>query len=153
MASRWTGSWLSGPGAAQEPGADDEQQRWRGERLGLPQDGPDAVAGWGRRAVALLIDWVPCALVAEFLTQNPATSALALFAVYVTLAVAFTGRTVGKAAVGLRVARVADRGRPPVGAAVIRAVLTCLVIPPVVYDKDGRGLHDRAVGTVVLRTR
>ncbi|SHF46271.1 RDD family protein [Streptoalloteichus hindustanus] len=152
MANRWTGSWLSGPGAAREPEAD-EQQRWRGERLGLPQDGPDAVAGWGRRAAALVIDWVPCALVAEFLTQNPATSALALFAVYVALAVALTGRTVGKAIVGLRVARLDNRARPPIGAAVLRAVLTCLVIPPVVYDKDGRGLHDKALRTVVLRTR
>jgi uncharacterized RDD family membrane protein YckC len=36
---------------------------------------------------------------------------------------------------------------------VIRTVLLCLVIPPVVYDADGRGLHDRAAGTIVLRTR
>jgi hypothetical protein len=36
---------------------------------------------------------------------------------------------------------------------VIRTVLLCLVIPPVVYDADGRCLHDRAAGTIVLRTR
>jgi uncharacterized sporulation protein YeaH/YhbH (DUF444 family) len=38
-------------------------------------------------------------------------------------------------------------------AAVIRTVLLCLLIPPVVYNADGRGLHDRAAGTIVLRTR
>ena len=33
----------------------------------------------------------------------------------------------------------------------IRAVLICLVIPAVVYDRDRRGLHDRAANTVVVR--
>jgi uncharacterized RDD family membrane protein YckC len=46
-----------------------------------------------------------------------------------------------------------DGRRPGFGAAVIRTVLLCLLIPPVVYDTDGRGLHDRAANTIVLRTR
>ena len=34
----------------------------------------------------------------------------------------------------------------------LRTVLICLVIPPLVWDSDGRGLHDRAVNTVVVRS-
>ena len=68
------------------------------------------------------------------------------------LSVGIAGRTVGHAVAGLRVALL-DRRRAGFGAAVIRTVLLCLVIPPVVYNADGRGLHDRAAGTIVLRTR
>nr|MDQ3826417.1 RDD family protein [Actinomycetota bacterium] len=46
-----------------------------------------------------------------------------------------------------------DGRRAGFAAAVIRTVLLCLLIPPVVYNTDGRGLHDRAAGTIVLRTR
>ncbi|GGM54297.1 RDD family protein [Longimycelium tulufanense] len=152
MSERWTGTWLSGPRAALEPGAENDQ-RWRGERLGYPEQGPGAVAGFGRRILALVVDWAPCALLAELLTRNPATSALALFAAYVAVSVALFGRTGGHAALGVRVARLEGGGRPGFGAAVLRALLICLVVPPVVYDRDGRGLHDKAVGTIVLRTR
>lgn len=33
----------------------------------------------------------------------------------------------------------------------IRTVLLCLVLPAVVWDGDGRGLHDRAAGTAIVR--
>jgi uncharacterized RDD family membrane protein YckC len=33
----------------------------------------------------------------------------------------------------------------------IRAFLLCLVIPAVVYDRDRRGLHDKAAQTIVVR--
>ncbi|HEY3263509.1 MAG TPA: RDD family protein [Pseudonocardiaceae bacterium] len=128
-------------------------QDWRGQRLGLPKDGPGAVAGFGRRIVALFIDWVPCAVLAQLLTENPAWSALVFFALLTTLSVTLFGRTPGHAAVGARVAML-DGGRPPFGAAVVRTLLICLaLIPPAIYNADGRGLHDRAAGTIVLRTR
>ena len=42
--------------------------------------------------------------------------------------------------------------RPPgVGAAIVRTLLLCLVVPAVVWDADGRGLHDSAAGTVIVR--
>jgi uncharacterized RDD family membrane protein YckC len=34
---------------------------------------------------------------------------------------------------------------------VIRTVLLILVIPAVIWDADQRGLHDKAVGTVLVR--
>ena len=35
--------------------------------------------------------------------------------------------------------------------ALVRTALLCLVLPAVVYDRDQRGLHDRAAATVLVR--
>jgi hypothetical protein len=35
--------------------------------------------------------------------------------------------------------------------ALVRTFLICVVVPPVVYNQDQRGLHDLAVGTVTIR--
>ena len=35
--------------------------------------------------------------------------------------------------------------------ALLRTVLICLVVPPVIYNRDRRGLHDLAAGTVTVR--
>ena len=69
-------SWLSGPrAAAEQAGA---AYGYRGERLGLPQAGTGAVASFGRRLVAVFIDWIASLLVARgiesaFLDQTSAT--------------------------------------------------------------------------------
>lgn len=66
------------------------------------------------------------------------------------LLVATLGTTVGHRMVRLRVVR--DDGVPFVGPlrALGRTVLLALVIPAVVWDEQGRGLHDRAVNTRIL---
>jgi uncharacterized RDD family membrane protein YckC len=110
------------------------------------------VASFGPRILALVIDWLPCSVAAQLLTANPAFSALALFAAITAFSIGIAGRTIGHAVGGCRVALL-DGRRAGLSAAVIRTVLLCLLIPPVVYNTDGRGLHDRAAGTVVLRTR
>jgi uncharacterized RDD family membrane protein YckC len=148
--SRWTGSWLSGPGVEADSDADDQQ--WRGERLGLPADGPGSVAGFGRRLGAIFVDWLPCAIAAQLLTTNPGISALAIFALLTVVSVTAFGRTPGHAVAGIRVAML-DGARPGFGAAVIRTVLLCLAVPALITNVDGRGLHDRASGTVVVHTR
>ncbi|MGH3984993.1 MAG: RDD family protein [Pseudonocardiaceae bacterium] len=151
--SRWTQTWLTGPpGSPEDPAADAAGQDYPGQRLGLPPHGPGSAASFGPRILAIVIDWLPCAVAAQLLTDNPAFSALALFAAVTALFIGVAGRTVGHAVAGLRVALL-DGRRAGFGAGVIRTVLLCLVIPPVVYDADGRGLHDRAAGTIVLRTR
>src|SRR5512134_1525624 len=49
--SQWAGSWLGGVrSAGVDLGAP-------GERLGLPESGSGAAASYGRRLVALFIDW------------------------------------------------------------------------------------------------
>jgi hypothetical protein len=35
----------------------------------------------------------------------------------------------------------------------LRTALIALVLPPIFRDEDGRGWHDRATRTVVVRTR
>lgn len=73
--------------------------------------------------------------------------------------VAFTtaGQTLGKMLTGLRVVD-ADSGRSPaIGRAALRSALTLLLalpaglgLLPVLFTQDGRGLHDRMLGTWVV---
>jgi hypothetical protein len=35
----------------------------------------------------------------------------------------------------------------------VRTFLIVLVIPPLVFNRDGRGLHDLAVDSIALRSR
>ncbi|HEV7647730.1 MAG TPA: RDD family protein [Actinophytocola sp.] len=155
--SRWTGSWLSGPGAAATP------QDWPGERLGLPRSGPGSIASRGARLGALLVDLVIAALVTSLFVRvdvaNPDVmrtfnywSLLVWFLITVG-AVSFFGFTAGMAALGIRVARL--DGATMVGPlrTIPRTALTAILIPAVVWDADTRGMHDKAVGTVVVRTR
>jgi len=145
--SRWTGSWLSGP----DTPVDGDRPKWPGERLGLPAAGPGSVAGFGRRLAAIAVDWLPCSILAQFLTTNPGLSALVLFALLTVVSVTAFGRSPGHAVTGLRVAML-DGSRPPLGAVLVRTILICLAVPPLLSNADNRGLHDRAAGTIVLRT-
>jgi uncharacterized RDD family membrane protein YckC len=140
--------------------APSEHPRYPGEKFGLPEAGPGSVASMGRRLGALLIDWAICILIA-FAARHPRNLdaaaiqtvqylALAIFAVENFLLTAFTGLTLGKRLAGIRVARL--DGKPVgFGWALLRTVLLLTVIPPLVTDRDLRGLHDRAANTVVIR--
>jgi uncharacterized RDD family membrane protein YckC len=64
------------------------------------------------------------------------------------------GQTLGMHLFGIRVVRVdgkPSRGRVRPGTAAVRTALLFALIPAVVVDKDGRGLHDRLTGTAVVR--
>ena len=158
------GSWLSGPrDALANQGVD---LGYRGQRLGLPPGGPGAVAGFGRRLVALLIDWFACLLVVRLLFPAlAATSAtagkvdtsfslvvLAFFGLEVAVLTWLGSSSFGQRLVGLAVRRV-DGGRLGLWRSVVRTALLCLAIPALIWDRDGRGLHDKAVGSVCLRAR
>jgi uncharacterized RDD family membrane protein YckC len=147
------GSWLSGPrAAAEEAGVD---FGYRGEQLGLPEHGPGSVARPGRRLGALVVDWALCMLIAYGLITDgygQATSnwALLIFFGLGVLTVGSVGFTPGKRLFGLRVVALASGTVVPWRAAV-RTLLLCLALPALVWDRDGRGLHDRAAGTVEVR--
>ncbi|GAA3617303.1 RDD family protein [Streptomyces fenghuangensis] len=147
------GSWLSGPRAAAERmGAD---FGYRGERLGLPQDGPGSIAPLGRRFGAIFIDWGLCMLIAYgLLTGGDLGSAgnwaLLVFAVLGVLTVGTVGSTPGKRLLGLRVVS-ARGGRLTLPRAVVRTALLVLAVPALVWDRDSRGLHDRLSGAVQVR--
>jgi uncharacterized RDD family membrane protein YckC len=134
-----------------------DTQAYPGERLGLPEDGPRSVASWGRRLAALFLDWVPSLLVANLISQSMGLSRdqsafvpLAVFWFETAFFVAITGASFGQLALQLRVARLDGRAVPLLQS-MLRSFLVCLVIPPLVFNRDSRGLHDLAAGTVVIR--
>ncbi|MFR9803081.1 RDD family protein [Pseudonocardia sp. RS010] len=135
------------------------EQDHPGERFGLPAEGVGAVAGFGRRLAGVTIDW----LLAYVLTlavlgldalggSSVGWWVWAVWFVLTLVPTAFFGMTPGMVAVGIRVARV-DMAAMVGFRAVLRTLLLGLVIPPVIRDADGRGWHDRAAQTIVVRTR
>jgi hypothetical protein len=144
------GGWLEGP----QSGADEDEGAYRGQRLGLPESGPGSLAPQGRRLGALAVDWgIALVLAAAFgwRTSSPEGQwgTYAIFAAEHLVLLSVFGFTVGKRLFGLRVGKLGGALTPL--HVIVRTVLLLLVIPAVVWDRDGRGLHDRAAGTVEVR--
>jgi uncharacterized RDD family membrane protein YckC len=145
------GSWLSGPGSVIPT-----DQDWRGQRLGLPESGPGSIAGPGRRIVALLVDWVASLLLVrlflpglDYGSPESSLATLGFFFAQVALFTWVAGSSFGHRLLGMGVMRL--DGRPPgLGRALLRSLLIVLLLPPLVWDRDSRGLHDRAAGTVLV---
>ena len=138
--------WLENPGGRRrEPG------EYAGQRLGLPDQGRGSVAGFGARIVAYLIDSVACTLIAYGLFRDQRWT-LPVFVLEVALVTWLAAGSAGQLVHGLRIVRLDGQ---PVGLprALLRTVLLGLLVPAVVWDRDGRGLHDKAAGTVVVRAR
>lgn len=128
---------------------------YRGERLGLPEEGPGSVAPVGRRLVAVFVDWILCVVIAYGLIAHRDVHAadswaLPVFGVVTVLGVALAGTTPGKRLMRLRVVRLDGRRLGP-AAAVIRTALLLLFLPAVIWDRDTRGLHDKAARSVEVR--
>lgn len=110
-----------------------------------------------RRFGALAVDWVLCqlfvVLVLRVDTTTGGTEALApvgVFALYTIVLVAFTGgATLGHRLFGLQVWQV--RSGSFLLQVVVRTLLVCLVVPAVLTSRDGRGFHDVAAGTRIVR--
>ena len=111
-------------------------------------------ATFGRRFGALLIDWALCTLVAGLLVDdlraNPWPQ-LGILVLINTVFIGLFGQTPGKAIVRIRCVSIADGGAIGLVRGLLRAVLLALVVPPLINDGDGRGLHDRAARSVVVR--
>ena len=147
------GTWIDGPRAgAEQMGAD---FGYRGKRLGLPEEGPGSIAGSGRRLAAVFIDWMLCTLISYALIVGRHLThvgmwPLLLFFLLSVLTLGATGSTPGKRLMGLRVVSLRG-GRATLGQVALRSFLLCIAVPALVWDRDGRGLHDKAVGTVEVR--
>ena len=108
----------------------------------------------GARAGAFCLDLAVSFLVALLFTRPelPKNWSLLVWVVLTVVAIGLFGFTPGQAVSGIRVAPLG--GRALVGWwAIPRAALTFLVIPVLLTDEDGRGLHNRLCRTVVIRTR
>lgn len=152
--------WLEGP---QVPGQYEDPtdlSPYPGKLLGLPQTGEGSVAPLLPRLIALLIDWFLCWGIAALIhTQtdvlgDTATGTMIVWLLWRIVTVWLFAQSPGHAVMGIGVARVDDTTRR-VGLvrSVVRAVLTVFLFPPIIQDTDGRGMHDRATGTAVIRTR
>jgi uncharacterized RDD family membrane protein YckC len=136
-------------------------QAYRGERLGLPQSGRASLAPPGPRIGAWIVDALASGLVAALFTAHgsnreladrlPGYWSLIPFALDYVLGMLLAGRTIGMYLFGLRVIRVDRDEAVNPWRAVLRTVLLMLLVPAVVFDKDGRGLHDRYTDTAVVR--
>jgi uncharacterized RDD family membrane protein YckC len=103
----------------------------------------------GRRLLALVIDWLLCMSIAYWLTHSQFWT-IAVFAVEDYVLTALTGCTVGKRLLGIRVVRT-DGGLVGLRWALVRTAILLTVVPPLLTDRDLRGLHDRASDTMVVR--
>jgi uncharacterized RDD family membrane protein YckC len=127
-------------------------QSFRGERLGLPASGPGSVAPTGPRIGAYAVDALASALVAFlFVRRSPQLWSLIPFALDYVAGILLAGRTLGMYLFGLRIIRV--DATEPVGPfrAVARTALLMIFLPAIIFDRDGRGLHDRFTDTAVVR--
>ena len=115
-------------------------------------------ATFGRRVLALAVDWIACLAVVEGLVAagvlgaNPnGIGTLVLFVLESAVFTALAGGSFGKLATRLRVVRSDGSGRPvSLLRALVRSVLVALLLPPLL-TYDGRGLHDVAAGTRTVR--
>ena len=146
------------PGSATYP-AGGPPGIYPGERFGVPATGRGAAAGFGRRLAALTLDWLLGYLIAGLFagpdalaSPNFSWTVMGVWFVLTAVAAAAFGITPGMAVLGIRVAPLRSNlvGVPR---AVLRTALLALVLPALVRDADGRGWHDRAADTIVVRTR
>jgi uncharacterized RDD family membrane protein YckC len=129
------------------------QDRVRGASLGLAAEGPGSLAGFGTRVVAFCVDALGSALVAALFTAPdlPGNWSLAAFAAITVVSLIAFGQTPGMRLLGLRLAHPRQGQRLAPWRAVVRTALLCLLVPALVVDSDGRGLHDRLTDTAVVK--
>jgi uncharacterized RDD family membrane protein YckC len=129
------------------------QERVRGASLGLPADGPGSLATFQSRVAAFLVDAVGAAFVAALFTAPdlPGNWSLVAFAVITVLTLVLVGQTPGMRLLGLRLAPPRQGERLAPWRAVVRTALLCLLVPALLVDADGRGLHDRLTDTAVVK--
>lgn len=127
-----------------------EINEYPGQRLGLAAEGSGSIARMGRRIGAICVDWGIATLFSVAFFKYDANVSLLFFFVEQWLLVSTLGYSVGHRIFGLAVRRL-DGKWVGFWRGLIRAGLLCLVIPVAIWDTDQRGLHDKAVGTVLVR--
>lgn len=114
-----------------------------------------------RRLLALVVDWFASSLVVVafmgpgdyYATGDPLPGfyTMLVFILESAFFTALAGGSFGKLATRLRVVRADGSGQPiDLLRALVRAVLICLVIPPLIFRPDGRGLHDMVARSATI---
>jgi len=178
--ARITGSWLSGPDAG-GPLAEEYPGKLLGlpksgvgSLVSMSRRTVGLFVDWiiATGLAALIVRPDPARIIAkmhvaagqqppsnfEAITSALSTPTLLVWFVLGIVTVTLFGFTPGQYFLRMRVVRVdmaqIDAGRP-VGfiRAVVRQVLLIFVVPALFADSDGRGMHDRATGTGLARSR
>jgi len=136
-------------------------QAYRGEKIGLPASGRGALATTGPRLLAFVVDAAASGLVAalfvphhaggSFADRLPGSWSLIPFALDYVVGVLVAGRTIGMYLTGLRLIRVGDDVAIDPLRIIARTALLVLLVPALIFDRDGRGMHDRLSDTAVVK--
>ena len=127
------------------------ENAYPGQRLGLPPSGTGSIAKLGRRIGAIAIDWACAVLISIAFFSYDAWATTAVFAIVQILFIPTIGGSPGHRILGMRLVRLGGAWTG-VWRPLVRTALLVLVIPAVVWDADNRGLHDKAAGTVLVRS-
>ncbi|WP_292861338.1 RDD family protein [Microbacterium sp.] len=127
------------------------ENTYPGERLGFPATGAGSIARPGRRIGALAIDWACAVLVSIAFFEYDAIATTVIFAIVQIVFLPTLGGSPGHRLLGMRLQLVGG-GWVGLWRPIVRTALLCLVIPAVIWDADQRGVHDKAAGTVLLRS-
>jgi uncharacterized RDD family membrane protein YckC len=111
-----------------------------------------------KRILALIFDWGAAILVVQVIpngpdygTQSNSLLTLIVFATEVTLFTWMMGSSFGQRIVGLRVIDFYSDSNPTFVQSLFRTLLIVLLIPPLLADAEGRGLHDRLAKTKIIK--
>jgi uncharacterized RDD family membrane protein YckC len=123
-----------------------------------PETGPGAIAGLGPRLGAFVIDSLLAIGIAIISTGPPPGAAynLVVYLAFLAIELAFVtlaGQTPGMRVLGAVVMNASDGSKPRLRWVALRTLLLAAVVPALVTDASGRAMHDRAAGTVMVRTR
>ena len=114
-------------------------------------------AGLGRRFAAISIDWAIATFSAALIiplqssSLGPSLTRLGVFVLEVALLTSLGGASAGRRIMKIKVLTWPDYLFVKPTTVFLRTILISLVIPAVVTDQDGRGLHDRIAKTVVVK--
>jgi len=124
---------------------------------------PFPTASWSRRILALLVDWLASWLVVALIIgwddvartgSNASWWTLVVYVVESTVLTSLTGGSFGKLATRLRTVRTTPGRRDPRPLdplrSLARQIMVAVVVPPLIFRPDGRGLHDLAAGTATV---
>ena len=125
----------------------------RSDDIAAPASEPEfGLPSLSRRFGALLVDWVLCLLAANLIGdpfRDGWPPVLVLILEYGFFIGLFT-QTPGMFIARVRCVSFRSGGRIGIFRALLRGILLCLVIPPLVMDDRRRGLHDRAADSIVV---
>ena len=162
MAEQKKSSWRDSPEIPKQFAAGDATapypgEFYPGELLGMPPEGPGAQASVARWMGAVVIDWLICLAAAAMITANTdalgdtATLTYLLWLLLGILSGWLFARTPGMMMLGMGVARIDAQAPVGLWRAAVRTILTGFILPAALVDADGRGMHDRATNTTVVR--